>query len=228
MHQFDPTGVPSRRVKPSSPRPTESIFNFHPCVADAVSSCTVFARVFFARVQAAPSVEVASRLASSRRVAPRHVRTYVYLARHISRHINILYSALYRKDKKHVCSSAYQMLSPSLFVCQLNATSASTENPSASRRHTALLSYSKPPKPTPSNERSNLPPSALLLVWFSYAFLSRFLPTFSYFLFSLFSFRISSYIPRNLFSRPILRRALRVLAGSSSFRSSQDNGEASH
>lgn len=145
-------------------------------------------------------------------------------ATHISRHINILHSALYREDKKHVCSSAYQMLSPSLFVCQLNATSVSTENPSASRRHTARLSYPKPSKPT--FEREIQPSSGSpALFRFSYAFLLRASWISSLILPPLFflSPRPSFYIPHNLFSRLILRRASQP-AGSPPFWSYRDNG----
>lgn len=92
-------------------RPTDSIFNFHPCGSLARLSLGRHARVL-----------------AIRKVAYA-IRTYAHPARHISRHINILYSASYHEDKKHVCSSAYQMLSPSLFVCQLNATSATDGAP---------------------------------------------------------------------------------------------------
>lgn len=87
---------------------------------------------------------------------------HAYLARHISRHINILHSALYHEDKKHVCSSAYQMLSPSLFVCQLNATSATAEPlGSSSAYHLALLSY--PFQGSPPSRLDNSSPAYLTL-----------------------------------------------------------------
>lgn len=53
------------------------------------------------------------------------------------------------RTKKLVCSSAYQMLSPSLFVCQLNATSAATEPLGfSSAYHSPTLSLPKPIAPS--------------------------------------------------------------------------------
>lgn len=127
---------------------------------------------------------------------PRATTTYVYLARHISRHINILYAALYSEDKKHVCSSAYQMLSPSLFVCQLNATSASTEFLGFSSAYrSALLPLTFLTSQTPwraiLTPRRRDPSRSLLALAPLYAFLLTFLSSFLFlpslpFSFSLF------------------------------------------
>lgn len=145
---------------------------------------------------AAPAAAVAALSARLRLVSSRvHAFT---VARHISRHINILYSALYREDKKHVCSSAYQMLSPSLFVCQLNATSARRRTPRLLVGAPLDSPTPKPPKPTP--ERAIQPAAGYPpLFRFSYVFLPgpsvtspSFLLAVPSFIFRVICFRVSS------------------------------------
>lgn len=119
--------------------------------------------------------------------AERHIR--LSHVRRVSRHINILYLALYREDKKHVCSSAYQMLSPSLFMCQLNATSAP-------RRRTPRLLVGVPL----DSSALNLPTSSSLWSESDSASSLGFLAALPVFIRSFFSSRASSANPSLIFS----------------------------